>query len=42
MPISVVPFVVSSGAARSIVVHELPTDPAGVAGPRLACIGVPF
>jgi hypothetical protein len=24
------------------VVHELPTDPAGAAGPRLACIGVPF
>jgi Cu/Zn superoxide dismutase len=40
--VSVVPFVVPSRAARSIVVHELPTDPAGAAGPRLACIGVPF
>jgi Cu/Zn superoxide dismutase len=40
--ISMVPFAVPSGAARSIVVHELPTNPAGVAGPRLACIGVPF
>jgi Cu/Zn superoxide dismutase len=40
--VSLVPFAVPSGAARSIVVHELPTDPAGAAGPRLACIGVPF
>jgi Cu/Zn superoxide dismutase len=40
--VSLVPFAVPSGAARSIVVHELPTDPVGTAGPRLACIGVPF
>ena len=40
--VSLVPFAVPPGAAASIVVHELPTDPAGVAGPRLACIGVPF
>lgn len=40
--VSLVPFAVPPGAARSIVVHELPTDPAGAAGPRLACIGVPF
>ena len=40
--VSLVPFAVPPGAARSIVVHELPTDPAGTAGPRLACIGVPF
>jgi Cu/Zn superoxide dismutase len=40
--VSLVPFAVPPGAAASIVVHELPTDPAGMAGPRLACIGVPF
>jgi Cu/Zn superoxide dismutase len=40
--VSLVPFAVPSGAARSVVVHELPTDPAGAAGPRLACIGVAF
>lgn len=40
--VSLVPFAVPPGAARSIVVHELPTDPAGAAGPRLACIPVPF
>jgi Cu/Zn superoxide dismutase len=40
--VSLVPFAVPSGAARSIVVHEQPTDPAGAAGPRLACIGVAF
>jgi len=40
--VSLVPFAVPSGAARSIVAHELPTDPAGAAGPRLACIGVLF
>lgn len=40
--VSLVPFAVPPGAAASIVIHELPTDPAGTAGPRLACIGVPF
>lgn len=40
--VSLVPFAVPPGAAASIVIHELPTDPAGLAGPRLACIGVPF
>jgi Cu-Zn family superoxide dismutase len=36
-------FAIASGAAQSIVIHALPTDPAtGTAGPRLACIPVPF
>jgi hypothetical protein len=36
------PHVVTANPLWSIVVHELPTSPAGVAGPRSACVGVPF
>lgn len=34
-----VPFTPAPGA-RSVVIHALPTDPAGAAGPRLACLPV--
>ena len=34
-----VPFVPTAGQ-RSVVIHQLPTDAAGVAGPRLACLPV--
>lgn len=42
-----VPFVIPDGAAHSVVIHALPTavgptPPAGVAGPRLACLPVDF
>lgn len=33
-----VPFVVPAGAARSIVIHAMPTMPNGSAGARLACL----
>ena len=39
---ALVPFEIPDGAAQSIVIHALPTDPNGVAGARLACIGVGF
>jgi Cu-Zn family superoxide dismutase len=40
---AVVPFDIPMDAAASIVVHELPTDPAtGLAGARIACIGIDF
>lgn len=35
-----VTFTIPSGEAQSIVIHELPTDPSGGAGPRLACIPI--
>lgn len=37
-----VPFQVPEGSAGSVVVHQLPTQPDGSAGPRLACLPVPF
>ena len=37
-----VPFVIPDGAARSVVIHAMPTGPGGVAGPRLACLPVAF
>ncbi len=38
-----VPFVIPSGAAQSVVIHEKATDPnTGAAGARLACLPVPF
>lgn len=37
-----VPFVIPPGAAQSIVVHALPTDAAGNAGGRIACLPVEF
>lgn len=40
--VAVVPFAIPRGAAGSIVVHEQPTDDAGAAGPRLACLGMPY
>ncbi|MFN0093133.1 MAG: hypothetical protein ACKVWR_23090 [Acidimicrobiales bacterium] len=36
------PFVIPSGAARSLVVHEHETRPDGSAGARLACLPVGF
>lgn len=35
-----VPFVIPEGGASAIVIHEHPTDPGGIAGGRLACIGI--
>jgi Cu/Zn superoxide dismutase len=36
-----VPFVIPAGGAGSIVIHALPTDATtGLAGPRLACLGI--
>lgn len=35
---AVVPFAIPPGAARSIVIHALPTAPDGSAGARLACL----
>lgn len=35
-----VPFHIPPGAAASVVIHALPTDDAGGAGARLACIGI--
>jgi len=38
-----VPFVIPAGGANCVVIHELPTNPTtGAAGPRWACILVPF
>ena len=37
-----VPFVISPGAAASVVIHALPTGPTGAAGPRLACLPLQF
>lgn len=37
-----VPFRIAPGAAQSVVVHELPTDPSGAAGGRFACLPVRF
>lgn len=37
-----VPFVIPDGAARSVVIHALPTAPGGAAGARLACLPVEF
>ena len=40
---TVVPFRIPPGAAMSVVVHELPTNPAtGTAGARVACLPVDF
>lgn len=39
---ALVPFEIPAGAAQSIVIHALPTDQNGVAGARLACIGLEF
>jgi Cu/Zn superoxide dismutase len=35
-----VPFVIPEGGASAIVIHEHPTDSGGLAGARLACIGI--
>ncbi len=37
-----VPFVIASGAAKSMVIHALPTAPGGAAGARQACLPVTF
>jgi hypothetical protein len=37
--VAVVPFVPEPGT-RSVVLHAMPTDPSGAAGPRLACLPV--
>lgn len=40
---AVVPFAIPPGAAHSIVIHALPTNPGdGSAGPRLACLPLEF
>ncbi len=40
---AVVPFAIPQGAARSVVIHALPTNPGdGSAGPRLACLPLGF
>ncbi len=40
---AVVPFEIPPGGAIAVVIHALPTHPTtGVAGPRLACLPVPF
>ena len=36
------PFTIAEGGANSVVIHRLPTDPNGAAGPRIACIPVAF
>jgi Cu/Zn superoxide dismutase len=41
--VAIVPFGIAAGAARSIVIHAAPTDPAtGAAGARLACLPLEF
>jgi Cu/Zn superoxide dismutase len=40
--VAVVPFEITPGAARSIVIHALPTAPDGTAGARLACLPLEF
>lgn len=37
-----VPFTIAPGTAQSVVIHALPTDPSGAAGPRIACLPVEF
>lgn len=37
-----VPFTIPDGGAGSVVIHRLPTDTNGAAGPRLACLPVAF
>ena len=37
-----VPFTIPDGGAGSVVIHRLPTDATGAAGPRLACLPVSF
>jgi len=37
-----VPFTIAPGTAQSLVIHALPTDPTGAAGPRMACLPVEF
>jgi Cu/Zn superoxide dismutase len=37
-----VPFTIEPGAAQSMVIHLLPTDEAGAAGGRQACLPVDF
>lgn len=39
---AIVPFTIAPGGAQSVVVHALPTQPNGAAGPRLACLPVAF
>jgi hypothetical protein len=39
---TVVPFRIPAGAAHSVVVHALPTDATGFAGPRIGCLSVEF
>lgn len=40
---TIVPFAIPEGGARSIVIHELATNPTtGAAGPRLACLPFEF
>lgn len=39
---AVVPFAIGDGAARSVVIHALPTAPDGTAGARLACLPLEF
>jgi Cu/Zn superoxide dismutase len=39
---TVVPFVIPPGAAASVVIHAMPTDPMGAAGARQACLPVEF
>jgi len=38
-----VPFVIPTGGAHAVVIHDLPTDPAtGKAGDRIACLAADF
>ena len=36
------PFVIPTGQANALVIHEKPTDPSGAAGDRLACLPAPY
>lgn len=40
--VAIVPFVIPSGGARSIVIHAMATMPNGTAGARLACLPLEF
>jgi Cu-Zn family superoxide dismutase len=37
-----VDFLIRPGEAKAVVIHDRATDMNGVAGPKLACVDVPF
>lgn len=37
-----IPWLIAAGTAGSVVIHALPTNALGVAGPKLMCTDVPF